>query len=147
MPAPKGNQFWKARATHGRKKLFSSPELLWNGAQEYFKWCNDHPWKVKGQDVARPYTETGLALFLGMDTATLWSYGTSEAHKDFHNVIKKIKEVIYTQKYEGAAVGVFNHNIIARDLGLSDSVKNQHTGEDGGPIKVVYVDSPTSEET
>lgn len=31
-----------------------------------------------------------------------------------------VEEIIRTQKFEGAAVGAFNANIIARDLGLSD---------------------------
>ena len=31
-----GNQFWKARAKHGRSKIFSSPNQLWKAAIEYF---------------------------------------------------------------------------------------------------------------
>lgn len=32
----------------------------------------------------------------------------------------EVETTIYTQKFEGAAVGAFNSNIIARDLGLAD---------------------------
>lgn len=43
MAAPLNNQFWKARATCGRDKLFSSPDTLWDAACEYFQWCHDNP--------------------------------------------------------------------------------------------------------
>ena len=43
MAAPKGNQFWKARATHGRGKIFSSPKQLWDASCEYFQWVSDNP--------------------------------------------------------------------------------------------------------
>ena len=43
-------------------------------------------------------------------------------------IIHKIEEIIYNQKFEGAAVGIFNSNIIARDLGLSDKKDIDHRG-------------------
>lgn len=42
-----GNQFWKLRSKHGRDKLFTTPELLWEAACEYFDWCDKHPWTVR----------------------------------------------------------------------------------------------------
>ncbi len=35
-------------------------------------------------------------------------------------VITRIKETIFTQKFEGASADLLNANIIARDLGLAD---------------------------
>ena len=43
MGAPTGNEFWKLRSKHGRDKLFQSPELLWDAAEEYFQWSVDNP--------------------------------------------------------------------------------------------------------
>lgn len=130
MAAPKGNQFWKLRAKHGTDKLFKDPKLLWESACEYFDWCDQNPWKkheaVKAGDhfgktvtapVSRPYTLSGLCLYLDCDQETFNSY---KKEKDFFAVIVKIKEIIYTQKFEGAAVGSFNANLISRDLGLVD---------------------------
>jgi len=37
MPAPKGNQFWKARSKSGRGKIFRTPKSLWKAAEEYFQ--------------------------------------------------------------------------------------------------------------
>lgn len=52
-----------------------------------------------------------------------------QINKDFSAVINKIEEIIYQQKFEGAAVGLFNSNIIARDLGLRDKQDLTSNGE------------------
>lgn len=123
-----GNQFWKARAKHGRDKIFETPELLWEAAGEYFDWCDKNPlikeiiqggkrWEVSKM---RAFTESGLCLFLNCKRQTFNNYGSNENYKDFFAVTSKIKQVIWTQKYEGAACGFFKAQIIARDLGLRD---------------------------
>jgi hypothetical protein len=132
MSAPKGNQFWKLRSKHGRDKLFETPELLWEAATEYFNWVDGHPWykveAVKSGDncgdlikipLARPYTLSGFQLYIGASD-TFWRKFKADDHKDFVTVISEIEKAIYTQKFEGAAVGAFNANIIARDLGLTE---------------------------
>lgn len=130
MPAPKGNEYWKLRAKHGRDKLLASPDLLWESACEYFQYITDNPIETKetkakpnGKEVTtiehrRPFTWEGLELFLDIDT--LRNYKTAESHKDFLQVITRIEKVIYSNKFEGATSGIFNANIIARDLGLRD---------------------------
>lgn len=132
MAAPLGNQFWKLRSKHGRDKLFTSSSLLWEAAQEYFEWCDENPWivhsAVKAGDhfgetveapTARPYTLKGLCIYLGCGSAFFRNFKQT-ADEDFKSVIDLIEETLYTQKFEGAAVGAFNANLIARDLGLSD---------------------------
>lgn len=143
MAAPKNNQFWKLRSKHGRDKLFESPELLWEAACEYFEWCDKNPWikveqakqkpevykdkkgnvKVTPQlfklPTQRPYTLTGLALYLDV-SKNYWEEFKKASHEGFLGVITRVEETIYTQKFEGAAVGAFNANIISRDLGLVD---------------------------
>jgi len=135
MAAPKGNQFWKLRSKHGRDKLFASPELMWDAACEYFQWCEDNPWnkvettiKPNGIDIKtipteRPFTIHGLCLYLDCNTQYFSDFkkNIKEKDKDFSLVITRIEQTIYKQKFEGAAVGAFNANIIARDLGLSDN--------------------------
>lgn len=133
--APKGNQFWKLRTKHGRDKLFSSPEILWQSACEYFQWCDENPLmeevieKIRvngtGDELSRqqlpkmrPYTWEGLELYLGI--YSLRDYKTNEKYKDFSQVITRIEKIIYNQKFSGAAAGFLNSNIIARDLGLAD---------------------------
>lgn len=141
MAAPKGNQFWKLRSTHGREKLFATPDLLWEAATEYFNWVDAHPWykveanKTTGKLIkiptVRPYTLRAFFLYVHA-SENFWSEFKKAKHQDFLGVIEQIENAMYSQKFEGAAVGAFNANIIARDLGLRD--KTEITGEDGAPL-------------
>jgi hypothetical protein len=134
MAAPEGNQFWKLRSKHGRDKIFSSPDILWDAACEYFEATDKRKWiktEFNGKDAVEchvptetPYTWTGLYLFLDIAHSTWQEY---ESHQDFSAISARIRNIIYTQKFEGAAVGAFNANIISRDLGLTDKTDNKNT--------------------
>lgn len=136
MAAPVGNQFWKARATHGRDKIFSTAECLWDSCQEYFQWCEDNPlleqkvFHAQGEltyatvEKMRAMTMQGLCGFLDIGVSTWHDYRN---RNDFSEVITRAEEVIYNQKFSGAAADLLNANIIARDLGLNDSQKIDHT--------------------
>jgi hypothetical protein len=127
MAAPIGNKFWELRATHGRDLIFSSPEILWEAAKEYFEATVNRPWTRTdwvGKDAVRverettpPFTLTTLFMFLDISRGTWDNYKQVEG---FLEIITRIEQVIYSQKFEGATVGVYNSNIIARDLGLTD---------------------------
>ena len=129
MAAPKGNRFWEARTKHGRDKLFASSELLWDACCEYFIWVEDNPlWENKttqfqGTPVDLPsakmraMTLSGLCLFLDMDRSTWTAWKTDI---DFSAIVTRVEDVIYSQKFAGAAADLLNANIIARDLGLTD---------------------------
>jgi hypothetical protein len=135
MPAPKENQFWKLRGKHGRKKLFSNPEQVWEIACEYFQWCDDNPIPrvdvVRGgdyagtqisADVPRPYSLYGLCLYMGITQQTFLNYCSDEKYKDFFDIFTRIRETIRDQKLSGAMAGNYNGNIVAKDLGLGDKL-------------------------
>lgn len=137
MGAPKSNQFWKLRSKHGRDKLFATPELLWEAACEYFQWCDTNP--IEAEDnkgtknvntvkLNRPYTLKAFCLYCDATEGWWKEFRKGKYIKDFLPIIHKIEEIIYNQKFEGAAVGIFNSNIIARDLGLSDKKDIDHRG-------------------
>lgn len=142
MSAPEENQFWRLRSKHGRDKLFETSEMLWTAACEYFDWVDKHPWKknemIKGGDSAglvvglnteRPYTLSGLCLYLGCSREWLKNFEqNNKDSEDFMPIITCVRDVIYTQKFEGAAVGAFNPMIISRDLGLVDRQDVKNTG-------------------
>lgn len=146
--APKGNEFWKLRSKHGRDKIFATPEIMWDAACEYFAYITDNPLqeqqiiKYKDDyekvtlDKMRPFTLTGLCLYLDVSTVYFTHFETSlegkkdELSKDFSKVITRIRETIYSQKFEGASSGFFNPNIIARDLGLMDKTDITTNGKD-----------------
>lgn len=152
MAAPKGNQFWKARAKHGRNKIFNSPKQLWDAACEYFQWVEDNPLMesklVSFQGVStieelplmRAMTNEGLCRFLHVNTDYLNQFESalnieSKQGKDFSGIIREIKEVIRDQKFVGASAGLLNPNIIARDLGLTD--KKEVNGDILNPLTEV----------
>jgi len=134
MPAPKGNQFWKARYKHGRDKIFSHPDELWKAASNYFQYIDDNPIEVndnKGTKhvnkvkLMRPYTIEGLCIYLNIDKETWYSYKSGEgSYEDFIDVTRKIENIIRNQKFEGAVIGIFKENIIARDLGLKENTES-----------------------
>lgn len=116
---------------------------------DYFQWCDANPWhkteavktgKFAGKFVnvplGRPYTETGFIAFHGLGKDYLRQLEASlkeredEVSKDISGVLSWAKNVCYTQKFEGAVVGVFNANIIARDLGLVEKTDHTTNGKD-----------------
>lgn len=147
MPAPDGNQFWKLRTKHGRDKIFKSPDILWKAAQEYFEATDSRQWlksEFHGKDpieclvpTKTPYTKSGLCLFLDCDWRTIEAL-KEDKNKDFLQIITRIEQIIYTQKFEGAAVGAFNPNIIARELGLTD--KTESKVELSGAIDGIFIE-------
>jgi len=136
VAAPSGNKFWLERASHGRGKLFTSPEILKESCLEYFDWSADNPLyerkvfafqgSITCEDVPvmRAMTVKGLCLFLGCDYSTWREYALS---KDFSEVCGWAEEVIRQQKFEGAAANLLNASIIARDLGLADKRESSVT--------------------
>jgi hypothetical protein len=143
MSAPKGNEFWKARSTHGRKPIFPDAETLWEACVEYFEWVEANPLyedsvqsyqgNVKHEPLAkmRAMTVTGLCTFLDISLQAWTEYRTRDG---FGDVTTRVDQIIRDQKFSGAAAGLLNANIIARDLGLTE--KSELTGKDGGAIEI-----------
>lgn len=131
MAAPKGNSYWKLVKNAGRPKTHT-PESLWNKALEYAEWCEVNPLYEKkafgtGLVVDIPHMRTmtiqGLCLFSNISHLTFLNY---EKEDDFLKVTTRIRDLIFTQKFEGAAADMLNPNIIARDLGLVDKSRIEH---------------------
>lgn len=141
MAPPKGNKFWMARTKHGRDRLFESPEKLWDACCEYFEWVDENPLyedklvtfqgEANHEPVAkmRAMTIGGLCLFLGIHRGT-WNEWRKV--NDLSEVIAQAEEVIYAQKFAGAAADLLNANIISRELGLSDKTESTHKVVDSG---------------
>ena len=138
MPFQTNNEYWKLRSKHGRDKQYKTPEDFADKANEYFSWCINNPLKeevVHGKDSKiiklnkmRPFTIEGLCNFMDISTQCFLNY---KKRNDFVDICTRISQIIYNQKFEGAAAGFLNHSIIARDLGLVDKQKteSEHTGD------------------
>jgi hypothetical protein len=155
---PKGNQFWKARSSHGRDKIFASSDALWDAACEYFQWVEDNPlteYKVaqfQGAPVSmelpkmRAMTIAGLCTFIDIDETTWRDWRKSD---DFSTVIARVERIMYTQKFTGAAADLLNANIISRELGLADKQDLNHSGriDSNQNIKQITADMSADEAT
>lgn len=163
MPAPERNKFWTMRSSHGTKPKFDNPEILMRMCVEYFEWVQANPLKEHKQyhyqgeltngvvAKMRAMTVKGLCIFLDISTETWRNYckKVEEAKLDaevdialaegFIGVTTRVREIIDTQKFEGAAADLLNPNIIARDLGLKDA--RELSGPGGGPVEIDHAES------
>jgi hypothetical protein len=150
MGAPKGNKYYLLAESHGRDKVFETPQDLWDAFLEYQNEINSNPiikvdFRGKDSDrieipLQRPLTLRGLAEYLGMTYQGIKNYGDLESHKDFFDIYARIENKCYNSKFEGAAVGIFNPAIIARDLGLKESSEIDHSGNINTTItKINYI--------
>lgn len=134
MPAPKGNRFWEARSSHGRKPIFAKPEDLEDACTQYFTWNADNPLMVhkvtqtNGEQVdmwlekPRAMTLRGLYGYIGIHASTWAEFRHKEG---FSDITANIEDSIYQQKLEGASADIFNANIIARELALVDKTETR----------------------
>lgn len=139
MAAPKGNQFWKARASSGRKPIFEDEDQLWDMCCEYFQWIENNPFiketpfaymgevtDTHKTEIPRAMTIQGLCAFLDISDETWHKYRKQD---DFSGICSTVDRIIFEQKFTGAAAGLLNPAIIARELGLAD--KKDLTSSDG----------------
>jgi len=128
------NDYWKLRkdmSADGRKL---SVQEFTDKCQEYIDFCINNPLKevdYRGKDATevvlpkmRAMTLYGLCNYIGIDFTTLQEWGKD---KKYSNIVSRVKDLFYTQKFEGAAAGMLNPSIIARDLGLADKQEIKET--------------------
>jgi len=151
--ALKGNSTWMLRSKSGRDKIYNSPEELAIQADEYFKWCLENPLEeeqafhyqgiITKTNVSklRPFTLTGLCNYIDIAVSTFQNY---EKNNDFLAITTRIRQIIETQQFEGAASGFFQPNIIARKLGLMEKTDVTSNGEQ---IKIFELPSNGREST
>ena len=155
MAAPKGNKYWQLADPDliGRPRLFPTPNDLWQAAKPYFEWIDENPITthrttttekgvfVNNDLLQRPYTWTGLYVFLGV-----YSLEAYHERKEFSEVLTHIDNIIKTQKFEGASAGIFNASIIARDLGLKDKSETDITSK-GEKIQITPIEFYDTKDT
>ena len=140
MAATKGNRFWELRGKHGRDRIIEDHVKLFEDATEYFNWCDENPIYITEivnskmgiqlveKPMRRPYQKDALALSVGLSEWRLIK-DLKKVSEDFSQTVTRIERIIYTQKFEGASVGQFNPNIIARDLQLTENIDHKSGGE------------------
>lgn len=142
--------YWQKRAREGQEyitkpRIIPDPQTMWELACLYFERVDETPLKkndfIRGGenagktisvDAARPYTWSGFGDFLfekgigGDRVIEDYRNNRRQNYNEFKPVVARIEQVMYTNKFDGAAVGTFNGNIIARALGLADAMINEN---------------------
>lgn len=105
----------------------------------------------------RPLTIEGLCNYIGITVKTLhnWEKPQQEPKTDeerernasYLQIIARIRQLIYEDKLTGAAVGIYNANIIARDLGLTDKREVETTGDKKIKIELIPTNPSTGAPT
>jgi hypothetical protein len=137
--------WWKRRSKHGRGLIFSSPQLMWEAACEYFAHEDNRTdltktevgWfqgsMSKDEVVCKvPYTWQGLTLFFGcaltyfrnrrLELRKRVKEGTNdEVDDDFLAVMDLIEQTIFKQQFDNAQSGKFKEGLTARYLRIQDS--------------------------
>lgn len=120
----------KLKNKGGRPKKYSEVELLERKINEYFEMCDE-----KG----KPYTITGLCLYLDIDRATLLRY---EEREEFRNTIKRAKNKIENYVEENSLLGKLNPTVSIFNLKNNFGWKDKQEIETNQNIKI---DNPYKE--
>ncbi len=123
----------------GRPKNFETPEELWEYYEEYKQYILDNPIKVTdwvGKDAHQierkhymPPTWKGFEAFLfragvgdvkNVVSLDWYRRNHNDAYTEFQGIVRAIGAEMFERKFSGASVGIYQQNIIARELGLAD---------------------------
>jgi DNA-binding Lrp family transcriptional regulator len=120
----------------GRPLKFQSPEELQEKIDAYFESCHEKVTEttksgsIKEYTIqSRPYTVTGLAVYLDTTRDVLIDYQNRD---EYSNAIKKAKAKIhnYAEEYlyngKNVAGGIF---VLKNNFGWKDKVEHEHTSD------------------
>jgi hypothetical protein len=120
----------KPKNKGGRPRKYSKQEILQTKIDEYFKMCDEKE---------KPYTITGLCLYLDIDRSTLLRY---EEKEEYCNTIKRAKNKIENYVEENSLKGLLNPTVSIFNLKNNFGWKDKQEIETNQNIKV---DNPYKE--
>jgi len=132
MSAEEGNKHWQMRHKHGRNRIFKTPKSFYKAAIQYIDWCEENPlyetkaFQFEGEGVLveipkmRAMTIRGLCRYLHISRDTWYEQKKREG---FSCIMEEIETIIFDYKFQGAAAGLLNPNLIARELGINDKIE------------------------
>ena len=106
------------------------PEELQDKINKYFKFVDSSPIEKRKTEthkgevkeyieyIKRPYTIEGLCNYLDITMKTFYNW---EDCKDLIHIITRARQIIRENKLSGSIAGIFNANIVIRDLSLRDT--------------------------
>lgn len=145
----------------GIQKTIKTPEELWDLFKAYKHDLETNPlyrneFNAKFGSIVeiplkRPLTWAGFEAFIadriGLEDIQNYRYNKDGRYSEFIGIITRIGNVMFAEKFEGAAAGLYQQNIIARELGLTDKKDLSSTDGTMTPKPTVVVqDNKTAEE-
>lgn len=122
----------------GKTKYIETPEKLWELFESYVKKEKESP-MYKREYVGKegravdtplevPITFEGFECYLcdiGVIDSHLGHYcdKNNPTYADYLPIITRIRANCFTHNYKGAAVGLFNANLVAKKLGLAAKIE------------------------
>jgi hypothetical protein len=127
----------------GKPKYIETPELLWQYFTEYVLHEKNNPmYKVEyvGKEarteykpLETPITFEGFECYLAdrgiISHLSDYVANTKGNYSDYSTIITRIQSNCYVHNFKGAAVGLFNANIIARKLGMIEQIQTDNKHE------------------
>lgn len=119
----------------GNKRKIPNPEKLFELFLEFKDWKQSQ--KITTQAVTKvgvvelkhapPLTWQAFDAWLfnqGIaESSEDYRYNKNGQYSDFSGIVRVIGNIMFAQKFEGAAVGAYNSSIIARELKLAEPVE------------------------
>lgn len=129
----------------GRPPKYKKPEQLWEKFLQYTDFVRSNPIPIatkmrstkrnkddednKGtasreiEQAPRPFTLVGFQLYAGITNWAHFKKQERNKKEDFVIVIRAIEQCIEEHQISGAAVGVYNSNLVARLNGISEKTE------------------------
>jgi hypothetical protein len=125
----------------GRPKNIKTPEILWKLFEDYVKHEAENPMhkveyvgkegRVEKTPLETPITFMGFECWLWdndyINNLSDYQKNKDERYTEFAPIITRITQNCYVHNFKGASVGIFNANIIARKLGLTEKQEVSQT--------------------
>lgn len=156
MSSHKEKPLWKLQCKYPKEELFGSPEKLLSAACSYFEWCDKNTWykqepiksgsecgRIIDIPIRRPYSISGFCAYIRCGQAYYYQF-KKKCSTEFNEAIELIEDIIETQQFEGATVGIFNTSIIARKLGLRE--QTDITSNGGSNFTIEVIDKKTKQQ-
>lgn len=145
-------ELWQIAKPFGRPAKFKTPQELWDAFIAYCTWAENNPLtigkerrqKSKGQgekaaserfqrneEAPRPLSLVAFRMHAGIkrDWDTFKKEYAARKTADFCGVLQAIEESVRQQQVENAMVGIYKENIVSRINNISDTIKQEVSGE------------------
>lgn len=133
-PKPKSKVVDAPKRGKGRPRNFNDPIEIWNLFLEYKKFCEENPRFTYTASQGRllqiphikPLTIDGFETFCYGKSLTISHYFENREgrYEDFCDIVTRIKKEIRGDQLEGAFIGQYSSNIVARLNNISEKTEN-----------------------